>query len=76
MLMLGELEAAERLTSFAVGFWERGIGPLSAGDLTTVELVRKRVAQRLGSQRMAALWAEGAKLSLAQAVDLALTGRR
>jgi len=76
LLLLGETEVAALLVPFAAQFWERGIGPLSASDLATVELVRKRAAKRLGSQRTAALWAEGAKLSLAQAVDLALTGRR
>jgi len=59
---------------FAAHFWERGIGPLSASDVATVEQVRKLAAKRLGAKRTATLWAEGAKLSLAQAVHLALTG--
>jgi tetratricopeptide (TPR) repeat protein len=75
LLLLGEAETAARLLPFAAQFWERGIGPLSKADLDTVETVRKRAAKRLGAQRAAALWAEGGKLSLAEAVHLALTGR-
>jgi hypothetical protein len=75
LLVLGEVETAERLTSFAVGFWERGIGPLSAHDVGVVEKQRKSTAKKLGAQRAKTLWAEGAALSLAEAVQLALTGR-
>jgi len=75
LLLLGEAETAARLLPFAAQFWERGIGPLSKADLATVEMVRKRAAKRLGAQRAAALWAEGGKLSLGEAVHLALTGR-
>lgn len=75
LLMLGEVETAERLTSFAVGFWERSIGPLSAHDAGVVEKQRKSTAKKLGAQRAKTLWAEGAALSLAEAVQLALAGR-
>ena len=75
LVMLGEVDVAARLMAFAARFWERGIGPLSASDATTIEQVRKRAAKRLGARRAATLWAQGAELSLAEAVDLALTGR-
>jgi len=75
LLLLGEAETAARLLPFAAEFWARGIGPLSEADLATVEMVRKRAAKRLGAKRAAELWAEGGKLSLAEAVHLALTGR-
>jgi tetratricopeptide (TPR) repeat protein len=75
LLALGEVEAAERLTSFAAGFWERSIGPLSPHDVGVVEEQRKSTAKKLGAQRAKTLWAEGAALSLAEAVQLALTGR-
>jgi predicted ATPase len=75
LVMLGEIAVAARLMAFAAHFWERGIGPLSASDATTVEHVRKHAAKRLGVQRTATLWAQGAELSLADAVHLALTGR-
>jgi predicted ATPase len=75
LLLLGEPETAARLLPFAAQFWERGIGRLSEADIATVEMVRKRAAKHLGTQRAAALWAEGGRLSLAEAVHLALTGR-
>ena len=75
LVMLGDVAVAARLMPFAARFWERGIGPLSKNDASTVEQVRKQTAKRLGGERIAKLWAEGAELSLAQAVDLALTGR-
>jgi tetratricopeptide (TPR) repeat protein len=75
LIMLGELATAERLTSFAVRFWEQGIGPLSAHDVGVVEQQRKRTAKQIGAERAKTLWAEGAALSVAEAVNLALTGR-
>ncbi|HWZ74403.1 MAG TPA: hypothetical protein VN326_23365 [Casimicrobiaceae bacterium] len=75
LVMLGEVAVAARLMSFAAHFWKRGIGPLSASDAATVEQVRKSAAKRLGVKRTAGLWAQGAELSLADAVHLALTGR-
>ena len=75
LLMLGDLETAERLTSFAVGFWERGIGPLSPHDAGVVDKQRKSTAKKLGAQREKTLWAEGAALSLEEAVRVAMTGK-
>jgi hypothetical protein len=60
---------------FAANFWTRGIGSLSASDVVTVERLRKLASKRLGAQRTATLWAQGGKLSLAEAIHLALTGR-
>jgi tetratricopeptide (TPR) repeat protein len=74
LVMLGEVAVAARLMAFAAHFWERGIGPLTASDVGTVEDVRKRVAKRLGVKRTGTLWAQGTELSLAEAIDLALTG--
>ena len=75
LMMLGELATAERLTSFAVRFWEQSIGPLSAHDVRVIEEQRKATARKLGAQPAKMLWAEGAALSLAEAVELALSGR-
>jgi len=61
--------------SFAAHFWERSIGTLTASDVGTVEDLRERATKRLGAKPAAALWAEGPELSLAEAVQLALTGR-
>ena len=74
LVMLGEVAVAARLMAFAAHFWERGIGPLTASDVGTVEDVRKRAAKRLGVKRTGTLWAQGTELSLAEAIDLALTG--
>jgi len=74
LVTLGEVEAAVRLMSFAASFWQRSIGPLSSSDLTTVEEVRSAAAGRLGPQRVATLWADGADLALPQAVRLAVAG--
>jgi len=75
LVMLGEHSVAARLMAFAARFWERGVGPLSAGERATVEQEHKRAAKVLGSRRAETLWTEGAALSLPQAVQLALTGR-
>ena len=74
LVMVGDVDVAARLMPFAAQFWEGSIGPLSASDVSTIEDVRKGAVKRLGVQRTKALWAEGAKLSLAEAVHLALTG--
>ena len=74
LVMLGDPDVAARLMSFAAHFWESGIGPLSADDVAAVKDVRKQAAKRLGAARTATLWAQGAELSLAEAVHLALTG--
>lgn len=75
LVMLGEVAVAARLMSFASGFWERGIGPLSPSDVATADQVKKSATKRLGGKPAATLWAQGARLSLAEAIDLALTGR-
>jgi predicted ATPase len=74
LVMLGDPGVAARLMSFAASFWEKSIGPLSADDVTAMKDVRKQAAKRLGVARTATLWAQGAELSLAEAVHLALTG--
>jgi predicted ATPase len=74
LVMLGEVAVAGRLMSFAAHFWERSIGTLTASDVGTVEEIRKLATKRLGAKPAAALWAEGPELSLAEAVQLALTG--
>ena len=74
LAMREENESAARLMAFAARFWERSIGSLSKNDLATLEQVRKRAVKALGATRTGALWGEGAALTLAQAVDLALMG--
>ena len=56
-------------------FLGASIGPLSAHDVRVIEEQRKATARKLGAQPAKMLWAEGAALSLAEAVELALSGR-
>ena len=65
-------EAAMKLMSFAVKFWETSFGPLTRGDRQTVRRVRGLVKAQLGAVRTQALWDEGQALNIAQAVALAL----
>jgi len=60
------------LKSFSSGFWERHIGVLSADDIDSVETLRRQAVQALGSERTGELWDAGARLSLQEAVRLAL----
>ena len=73
LVTLGEAAAGTRLMSFAAAFWQRSIGALSESDAATVEDVRRAASDRLGAEQVAALWAEGGGLTLAEAVRLAVT---
>ncbi len=69
-----EPAAAGRLMGFAARFWAERFGPLSAADRHDRRRVQRLVAAQLGAERAAALLAEGAALSLPEAVRLALGG--
>jgi len=69
---LHQPEAAARLMSFAVHFWQRHFGPIAPSDQPHLRRVRRLVAAQLGAARHDALWADGAALPLAAAVALAL----
>ena len=69
---LRQPDTAARLMSFAVHFWQRHFGPLARSDQPHLRRVRRLVAVQRGPARHDTLWAEGAALSLAQAVALAL----
>lgn len=66
-------QQALQLMAFAATFWERSFGTLARADRQTVRRVRALVRAQIGAQRTEALWAEGAALPIARAVDLALT---
>ncbi|MEO8525105.1 MAG: NB-ARC domain-containing protein [Caldimonas sp.] len=70
----GQPEAALRLASFAARFWETRFGLLSRADLRYLRLVRRLAACRLEPRPCEQLWAEGARLGLAEAVAIALHG--
>lgn len=65
-------EPAARLGGAAERLWQAQVGPLSDGDRKELRLLRRLVAVQLGRPRADALWAEGARLGLADAVALAL----
>ncbi len=69
---LRQPEAAARLMSFALHFWQRHFGPIGRSDQPHLRRVRRLVAVQLGAARHDALWAEGAAMPLAQAVALAM----
>lgn len=59
--------------SFAAHFWQRRFGPLTKSDQPYLRRARRLVSVQLGAARWDLLWAEGAALSLADAVRMALT---
>ncbi len=69
---LRQPEAAMRLMGFAATFWTERFGPLGRSDLIYLKRVRGLVRAQLGSARTETLFAEGAALSVADAVALAL----
>ena len=65
-------ERALRLAAFAEAFWQARFGRLSPADLHDVRRVRRLAQRQLDASRIEALWWQGAQLSLAEAVALAL----
>lgn len=63
---------AVRLMAFAAHFWQTGVGPLSEADTRELRRVRRLCRAQLGPAAEAALWTDGATLTIAQAVDLVL----
>jgi tetratricopeptide (TPR) repeat protein len=64
--------AALQLAAFAAHFWETRFGVLGAADLHYLRLVRRLAALRIDAADSARLWAAGRRLSIADAVALAL----
>jgi tetratricopeptide (TPR) repeat protein len=71
---LRQPERAWRMMAFASHFWRTRFGPLDAESLRELQRVRRLCAVQLGPARLATLHDEGAAMSLAQAVALALEG--
>ena len=71
-------EPAAQLMGFAEAFYAQRCGQLGAEDLPEARRSRRLVAVQLGSERTDALWRQGADMSMADAMRLALaltTGR-
>ncbi len=69
---LHQPENAARLAAFAAAFWCARFGELTTRDRHDLRRVRRLAACQIGSARVEALWAEGERLSLSQAVALSL----
>ncbi len=67
-----EAERALQLAGFAEAFWQIRFGRLGAEDQHDMRRVRRLAACSLDPRRIPALWAQGARLSLAEAMALAL----
>ena len=65
-------EPAALLMGFAEAFYARRFGELGVEDLPEARRTRRLVAVQLGSDRMEALWRQGAELGMADAMRLAL----
>jgi predicted ATPase len=70
---LRRAEDAVRLVAYAEHFWRTRFGALDAHDLRYLERVRRLAARQLEAPRIAALWREGAGMTVSQAVAVALT---
>lgn len=65
-------EDAARLMAFSAHAWERHFAPLTGADRHFAARLRRLVEAQLGRPRVAELWAAGERLTLAEAVALAL----
>ena len=70
---LGRAHDALRLMAFAAQDWVTHFGLLTASDQHAIRLVRRLCARQLAGASADALWHEGERMSLAQAVSMALT---
>ena len=67
-----EPQRALQLAGFAEVFWQSRFGPLSAADQHDMRRVRRLATRQIEARHLAPLWSQGAQLSLAEAVALAL----
>ena len=65
-------ERALLLAAFAEAFWQARFGRLSPADLHDMRRVRRLAARQLHAARIGLLWAQGAGMSLSEAMALAL----
>ena len=69
---LRQPDAAIRLAAFATMQWRTHFGELSAADQRYLVRVRRLAARQISAARIEAEWLEGERLTLSQAVTLAL----
>ena len=69
---LRQSEPAAQLMGFAQAFYAQRFGQLGVEDLPEARRTRRLVAAQVGALRTAQLWNQGAQLSMAEAMSLAL----
>lgn len=69
---LRQPELGVELMACAAGFWQARFGPLTVQDWRDVERIRRLASRGLAVERVEALWKEGERLTLSQAVARAL----
>ena len=67
-----EAERALLIAGFAERFWQTRFGRLSDGDMHDMRRIKRLAACSIDKRRIAAVWVQGAQLSLAEAMALAL----
>jgi predicted ATPase len=70
-LIRGEPERAAKLISAASSLWAQEVRPLNDEDIEEVASIRAEIAKHLDEATLTRLWAEGAALTLKQAMALA-----
>lgn len=68
----GQTEVAAQLMGFILRYWVEQYGPLDEADDVYCEEIRTLVTAELGTEQITALYRAGERLTLAQAVALAL----
>jgi tetratricopeptide (TPR) repeat protein len=63
---------AAQLMGFAEAFCAQRFGPLGAEDLPEARRTRRLIAAQIGSEPAAAAWRQGAAMTMAEAMELAL----
>ncbi|WP_088281904.1 AAA family ATPase [Ideonella sp. A 288] len=72
MLRAGQVDVAVQLLAQSAAYWTEHMGPLGKGDQRDVGKLLRLATVQLGAERVDRLWREGAALSIADAVALAL----
>lgn len=72
----GRSDRAAQLMSFAHRFWVENYDPLNAEETDFLNAIRAQVAGEVGEAATDRFWSEGEKLSLEEAIRIALTETR
>lgn len=73
LAMTGDEGTAARIIGFTQCYWVERYGELTSEDHSYLDSLRRRMIQALGPDRVDSIWRAGARLTLHEAVDLALS---